>query len=309
VIGVPDEVKGEAIVGYAVPQPGASLESSSICATVVEELGPTLRPREVIVIAELPKTQSGKILRRLLRERYLGSISESLRALLANIIDFAGLYPPAALPLPDVLGKYRGYLESPEVWMLNRLVLPVDKLSAVELGDNWRVTLLVEDEPGALPTQVETLERKSGRRLSLPTYCEVPLEQLEDGYGKVRTTNLSSEALADYLCTAAARRVPFKATAGLHHPVRSASMHGFLNVFAGATFAYFGMDRRTIKELLDETDYHVFQFRNDGLRWRGNCLSTEQVRQARHEFAHSFGSCSFEEPINDLRAMGLLKCN
>src|SRR5579871_5747195 len=72
VIGVPDEVKGEAIIGYVVPKPGASVEAAPVCATVVEVLGATFRPREVLVVAELPKTQSGKIVRRLMRQKYLG---------------------------------------------------------------------------------------------------------------------------------------------------------------------------------------------------------------------------------------------
>jgi acetyl-CoA synthetase len=72
VIGVPDALKGEAIVGYAVAKSGASVEADAICATVVEVLGPTFRPREIRVVAELPKTQSGKIVRRLMRQRYLG---------------------------------------------------------------------------------------------------------------------------------------------------------------------------------------------------------------------------------------------
>ena len=72
VIGVPDVLTGEAIVGYAVARPGAALEPPAIGATVVEVLGPTFRLREVIVVAELPKTQSGKIVRRLMRQRYLG---------------------------------------------------------------------------------------------------------------------------------------------------------------------------------------------------------------------------------------------
>ena len=71
VIGVPDDVKGEAIVGYAVPKPGASPDPAAICATVVEVMGPMFRPREVVVVAELPKTQSGKIVRRLIRQKYL----------------------------------------------------------------------------------------------------------------------------------------------------------------------------------------------------------------------------------------------
>jgi len=72
VIGVPDELKGEAIVGYVVPQAGARLDAALVSATVVKELGPAFRPREVLVAAELPKTQSGKIVRRLLRQAYMG---------------------------------------------------------------------------------------------------------------------------------------------------------------------------------------------------------------------------------------------
>jgi acetyl-CoA synthetase len=72
VIGVPDGLKGEAIVGYVVPQAGAKVDAALVCSTVVQELGPAFRPREVVVTAELPKTQSGKIVRRLLRQRYLG---------------------------------------------------------------------------------------------------------------------------------------------------------------------------------------------------------------------------------------------
>ncbi len=72
VIGVPDDLKGEAIVGYAVARPGVKLEAASVCATVVDELGPTFRPRVVVIVDELPKTQSGKIVRRLLRQKYLG---------------------------------------------------------------------------------------------------------------------------------------------------------------------------------------------------------------------------------------------
>jgi acetyl-CoA synthetase len=72
VIGVPDELKGEAIVGYAVPGSGAKLDAAAVCATVVKEMGPAFRPREIVIASELPKTQSGKIVRRLLRQKYMG---------------------------------------------------------------------------------------------------------------------------------------------------------------------------------------------------------------------------------------------
>lgn len=233
-------------------------------------------------------------------------IASSLRALLANSIDYAGLFPPAALPLPEVIANYRRYLVSPDAWLLNRLVLPLGLLPGVELRENWRVTLLVDSEPGPLPHGIETLETRAPGRLSLPTYCEVPLDRMETGYAKIRTTGLSSGHMANFLLGAAGRRLPFKATAGLHHALRS-GMHGFLNVFAAAVFAWQGADRAALLTLLDETDPQSFEFQDDGLRWRGRRVSTAQIEEARREFAHSFGSCSFEEPVSELRALGLIE--
>lgn len=80
VIGVPDELKGEAIVGYAVPAAGQQVDGTAVCASVVRELGAAFRPREVLITAELPKTESGKIVRRLLRKKYLGEKSGDLPA-------------------------------------------------------------------------------------------------------------------------------------------------------------------------------------------------------------------------------------
>ena len=180
--------------------------------------------------------------------------------------------------------------------------------------------------PKPPPPPVETLETKSARRLSLlPTYCDAPIEQISDAFAKVRTGGLtpdaipSSEQLADFLLAAAARKLPFKATAGLHHPVRSvraltyapdsprATMHGFLNVFAAAAFAWHGAERIALIDLLNETDADAFGLTSKTLEWRGLHLSAEQIADARRNFAHSFGSCSFEEPIGDLRALELLR--
>jgi hypothetical protein len=235
----------------------------------------------------------------------------SLRALIANLIDYAGLYPPAALPLPEVIANYQRYLTSKDAWILNRLVLPVAQLDELRLGENWRVTLLVDGEPGPLPPQIETLESKAGRRLSLPTYCEAPLQQITNAFAKVRTGGLTPEAvppasdLADFLCEAAARRLPFKATAGLHHPIRG-TMHGFVNVFVAAAFAWHGLDRAEVLEILNETDPAGFEFLDEELRWHGRNITATQIAAARRDFAHSFGSCSFEEPIADLRQLDWL---
>jgi hypothetical protein len=251
--------------------------------------------------------------------------SGSLRALLANLIDYAGLFPPAARSLPVALEDYRRYLESPESWILNRLVLPVSKLSDVKLGENWRVTLVVDGEPGPLPRQVETLETKEPRALSRPTYCEAPLNQIRGAFAKLRTGGLTADAVpmpsevSEFLCEAAARRVSFKATAGLHHAIRGsypltysadsphAVTHGFINVFVAAAFAWHGVDRGAVIGILHESDPEAFEFSDDTLVWRGRSLSTAQIATARRDFAHSFGSCSFEEPIADLAALGWIR--
>ncbi len=227
----------------------------------------------------------------------------SFEALLSGIIDYAGLYPPASLPLEETCANYSAYLASPEAWMLNRLVLPLSKLRVQE---GWRISLIVEAEPGPQPPQVETLETKLPRRLSLPTYCEAPLGEIAGGFAKIRTAEATSAQIADFLCSAAARRLPFKATAGLHHPVRSEKMHGFLNVFTAAALAWFGAERSLLVDVLDDREASSFVFSADGMRWRSHELTTEQIYSARRGFAHSFGSCSFVEPLEDLRAQGLL---
>ncbi|MEI9973208.1 MAG: hypothetical protein WDO73_14875 [Ignavibacteriota bacterium] len=174
-------------------------------------------------------------------------------------------------------------------------MFPAASLAEVPLGEGWRVTLLVDNEPGPLPPQVETLETKRVHRLSLPTYCEVDVEQVKDAFAKVRTVGLtpdaipSIETMGEFLLRAADRRVPFKATAGLHHPIRSlravtyaadsprATMHGFLNVFIAAAFAWQSMEREILTAILGEEDPRAFRFDEDELSWRDRHLSCGEI--------------------------------
>ena len=89
VIGVPDEITGESVVAFVVLKPGVALtdDSGELAAHVARSMGSAFRPRAVQVVPELPKTQSGKVVRRLIRQAYLreplGDIStvENLAAL------------------------------------------------------------------------------------------------------------------------------------------------------------------------------------------------------------------------------------
>jgi hypothetical protein len=141
---------------------------------------------------------------------------------------------------------------------------------------------------------------------------------------KVRTGGLTPTViptcseLAEFIARCAAVGVPFKATAGLHHPIRSVqrltyaddsprgTMHGFLNVFLAAAGVRAGMSPDEAEQLLEETSPQAIQFDELGASWRQHRWTNDQLQATRHEFAISFGSCSFQEPIDDLKGIGLL---
>lgn len=137
-----------------------------------------------------------------------------------------------------------------------------------------------------------------------------------DAGAKIRTGGLtaaahpSPEAVAAFLVACARAETPFKATAGLHHPFRhlDASLgcrqHGFINVFLGAALAWHDrIDEPTLSELLADESPASFQAGGDSLAWRSLRLTAAELRGARDAFAHSFGSCSFVEPLDDLRSL------
>lgn len=191
---------------------------------------------------------------------------------------------------------------------------------------------------------IESLETKASspaeidRATKIPrdlaTFFEIPISEPPDnllatirlvgGRAKVRTGGLKADAfppsadLARFLVACSAARVPFKATAGLHHPVRcvrpftyeknspSGSMHGFLNLFLAAAFVRDGMSAADAGILLEETGPKAFRLDDSGAEWRGRRVSVDSLATTRATFALSFGSCSFEEPIAELKELGIL---
>jgi hypothetical protein len=167
----------------------------------------------------------------------------------------------------------------------------------------------------------------------LQVYCEVPpgprWHNVVDGVPlpqlrglKLRCGGLepaafpSVEQLAyaisgDSACLAEDSR--FKATAGLHHPLRhrdaglNVMMHGFLNVFGAAVLAFWhALEEEQLWPILEDEDASHFVFDESGFRWQDWHMTAEQIQEAREQFAVSFGSCSFDEPREDLRSLGLL---
>jgi hypothetical protein len=292
----------------------------------------------------------------------------ALRVLLGAAIDYAGLFPPAGLRMPDAVRNYAAYRSSTDAWALGRFIVPASRLR--ELSDAasdllpppgarapWRVGVLISSDvagdllevdafhtrhPGS--ATVDAVELKAAtpalveQALDLTTrgetYVEVPIgddaEPMVEAIArvgaraKIRTGGTTPDAfptsgqVARFIAACARYRVPFKATAGLHHPVcgsypltyapgsESASMFGFLNVLLSGVLALELSSGTVLEELLRESDPRAFRVADDGVRWRDLLLSTERVAYARANAVAGFGSCSFEEPLSELRAVELL---
>jgi hypothetical protein len=153
-----------------------------------------------------------------------------------------------------------------------------------------------------------------------------------DGIAKIRTGGLSPDAVpspgavARFITTCARARVPFKATAGLHHAIRGphpigtapdtsvAVQHGFVNVSMASAVARSRVaagaspaaQQLVVEAILEETDPKAFSIGQDSAAWRDLRLAATELGGTRAEFFQGFGSCSFDEPVAELRALGLL---
>jgi len=325
----------------------------------------------------------------------------SVRAMLAGVIDYAGLFPPARLPLEEATRNYARYLQEPEMWMLGRFVCPAARLEELALlaGElfpaspplgvsalgrggknsadfvaNLRAELqtiaqfniqfgrvaavdalevrLPDDGAGPLRfpgireflQQLPALLESPGFKRLTP-YYESSLqgewrEPIRSAIRALRSINESStadqwgwspggfklrcgqsessavpssEQVAFIIATCQDEGVSLKFTAGLHHPVRhldetgQAHVHGFLNLFAAGVLAHARRPPQSrLQEIIEEENPVAFEFLQDGFRWQDLRASAEEIAAARQKLVTSFGSCSFDEPRDDLRAMGLL---
>ncbi len=86
-IGVPDPIKGEAIVCLVVLKPGQSADEATLADQVTRAMGKALRPKAIRIVSDLPKTRSAKIVRRVIRAKLLGQ----------DLGDLASIENPAAI--------------------------------------------------------------------------------------------------------------------------------------------------------------------------------------------------------------------
>lgn len=123
----------------------------------------------------------------------------------------------------------------------------------------------------------------------------------------------SVEQIACVINTCYENQAPLKFTAGLHHPIRhyndsvKTKMHGFLNIFGAAVLLY-GNDlpEQDLINIISDEDANNFKFDNEFFRWKEFKAPLQVIENARKNFAVSYGSCSFDEPREDLHFLKLM---
>ncbi|GMV25773.1 MAG: hypothetical protein AMXMBFR58_18040 [Phycisphaerae bacterium] len=315
-------------------------------------------------------------------------MTRSLQILLTDIVDYAGLFPPAALSMDRAAETYARARTSGEEWMLGRFVCPAARLDELSQSaaammpgthatsgyrervvglEPWAISAIVDaPDVESLEKELDRIDRFNARHSSedaglarvdmaeirvldvqridefmdrLPEdlfpFFEFPVTTDCRGFvaalsgsgagAKIRTGGVvgnafpTPEEVAAFIEACAAADVPFKATAGLHHPVRgihpltyepgcaSCTMHGFLNVFVAAVLVRtIRHDQDLVRRVIEDSDPANFRFSEEVLGWREFLVSVTDVARARESFALSFGSCSFDDPVGDLRKLGLL---
>ncbi len=317
----------------------------------------------------------------------------SVRALLAGIVDYAGLFPPAKLPLDQAFPNYLRYRAGAENWMLGRFICPAARLGELTafrqgilalpgpvvisaLGQGGKDAKEFLDGVRADLSDIAALRRDLGGPIVVDVYeCKIPpldpqplfalvgaAAFLMETAGPLEITPFyeppssqgeivqrvihtlaadrqspeaarrqrcrpaglkwrcgglevaaipTPEQIAVALAAARDHRLPLKFTAGLHHPFRhvdaglNVKMHGFVNLFiAGVLARVHFLSASQIQAIVEDENPDHYHFSQEGLGWNAWTASLEEITAARREGVTSFGSCSFDEPREDVRLLG-----
>jgi hypothetical protein len=276
--------------------------------------------------------------------------------LLDGLIDYAGLFPPASLDLHAVVRNYLCYRQGQHADALGRLIVDFNRVQELRTvaGDRLREIPLsliasTERDLDRLPCllddglRIDTIEvtpntspgiERIARRLpvGMAIYFEVPVQAGDartldaicavGARVKLRMGGLTAEAFPSPRATAGMlqalsdRHLMFKATAGLHHALRSnhpftdapdsegGTMHGFANLCCAAALIHLGGDAVDADPSPQGGAPHTWQVSSEAITLRDLRLSALQMEEVRREFFQSMGSCSFTQPLKELEALG-----
>jgi hypothetical protein len=240
---------------------------------------------------------------------------------LEGLIDHAAMFPPASMGLSEALEEDRRARAGDAAGVIGRFVVPASALAELPPdGPPLSVVLRGIDEAALVAgvARVEAVELPLGaprprsrdlvaayrelQPLGADAYFELVLdESWRDsvpaavgalaairGRAKLRcggATVPSVEQVALVIACCREAGVRFKATAGLHHAVRRGGEHGFLNLMAAVT-----APRDRLTAVLAEEDPAALE-----------------VDERSRDLFDGFGSCSWREPVDDLRELGVLR--
>jgi hypothetical protein len=285
----------------------------------------------------------------------------AIEALMRHAIDYAGMFPPASLPLTDALAEYARVRGGAHGWALGAFVVSSAHVGELTPGlkgpanvrDVPLAMVMREPSPSALDEVIGAASRLTIAAVEFPpmpaagistaaaavpsgirAYFEVApgaeMQSVLDAVAaagacaKIRTGGTTSDAFPDatavyhFLQSCLARHIVCKATAGLHHAFAgrypltyeqgssSASMFGFFTLSAMAALVYIGAPKEDSLALLTESQPDAITLDADGMCWRDYRVSSTDLETMRRSLFSSFGSCSAQEPIDDLTRMHLL---
>ncbi|MCH2135820.1 MAG: hypothetical protein MK101_04460 [Phycisphaerales bacterium] len=235
------------------------------------------------------------------------------------------------------IGALPGH-EDDDPWVISALV-NADQLEA----DLDRVLRFneVHAEPGNGLALIDAVEVKASDAAGIESiaaalpeglfaFVEIPVDRDPRGLlaqlagdelaAKVRTGGIEPHLYPDvadvaaFIVHAAAAEVPFKATAGMHHPLPNdnpavpARQLGFVNVFLAAALAqHEGLDAAAVAQVLELDDPGKIGFDGAEARIGDHVIDAACIEESRLTFCTSFGSCSIDEPRDDLAALGWLE--
>lgn len=255
--------------------------------------------------------------------------------LLAALFDYAGVFPPAEHSVAEATARYLAAKASPDGWLLGPMLLRASQYEELAVAD---LPLGLIADATIEPGSAAQVERRAGAReaagvidhlvaVAPVVYLESPdpedlayLDAIEaaradgrDVRAKIRTGGATAAAfpstrtVAGFIRSCVERSIPFKATAGLHHPVRTtsevpgATEHGFINMLAAVRCALSDQPGFT-EACLEETDPGAFDLGSATWSGVGAGVPDGDIRR----IFRSIGSCSFDEPASYLRDLGII---
>jgi hypothetical protein len=262
---------------------------------------------------------------------------DARRALLEHLIDDAGLFPPARLPMRAALAAHASARDGEFEWILGRFLCPASRsaelLEELPAGlSPLRVGVIADGGDVVVDDRlvIETYEAKWPARGPVPpgatayveagdsTDLDAVVAVIDEAAGRGIGAKLrcggdddsmypSPDVVAAFLARAVELGVGCKATAGLHHPLRRGRAHGFLQLVGAVALLHAkAIEPDDVVAVVADHDADAFALDDSSFRWRGRSADAAAIAAARTTTFHAYGSCSFAEPIDDLRALGIL---